>query len=290
MSAARGNAAVGWSAVSHGRRSCVFCGGPANSREHVFKKDFKKKLGITDPLDRAFTQRDGNGVVTRRPDPLFESKVRRVCKQCNNTWMNHLDLHVEHWILDPDDRAAYEGCDPTQFRRWAIKLALMRSLLDTATFVPREYFQDLFQGHDIEDWHVFVGRASFKEYRHAFSHFGVGLDAAARNMTHGLIHASWALGTAVVSAACVRGLNPKTDFFPDFRRYNRMMKEPLVEIPYGAAAMPDVFGHRKLGAFQTEPFFMFYTLEPVSPYAAEMKKTYDMIHALARSYGLPSTT
>jgi hypothetical protein len=164
-----GNTAVGWSDVTQGRRSCLFCGGPANSREHIFKKAFKEKLGITEPLDRAFTQRDGKGVVTTRPDPLFEQKVRRVCRTCNNGWMNHLDLHVEGWIIDPDDRHAFAACDPKEFRRWAIKLALIRSLMDSATAVPRRYFESLFQGDVIEDWRVFVGRASFKEYRHAFS-------------------------------------------------------------------------------------------------------------------------
>jgi hypothetical protein len=41
----------------------------------------------------------------------------------------------------------------------------------------------------------------------------------------------------------------------------------------------DVFAHRKLGAFPTEPFFMFYTEEPVSPIAGEMKKTYELMRA-----------
>jgi hypothetical protein len=267
--------------VSNGRRACVFCGGPANSREHIFKKAFKKKLGVSE-LHRAFAQRNGEGVVTTRPDPLFEQKVRRVCRTCNSGWMNDLDLHVEDWIVDPDDRNAFAACDPEEFRRWAIKLALMRSLMDTATAVPRGHFQRLFQGDDIEDWHVFVGRANFKEFRHAFSHIGVGFDHVTRNMAHGLIHVSWALGTAVVSAVCVQGLNPETHFLPAFRNYNRKMKEPLVEVPYGTAALPDVFAHRKLGAFQTEPFFMFYTAEPVSPIAEQIKKTYEVIRASRR--------
>ena len=118
-----------------------------------------------------------------------------------------------------------------------------------------------------------------------FRHLGVGFDHAIRNMDHGLIHASWALGTAVVSTVCIQGLNPETDFFPAFRNYNRNVKEPLVEIPYGAATLPDVFAHRKLGAFQTEPFFMFYTEEPVSPIAGEMKTTYELMRALASAYG-----
>lgn len=257
----------------------MFCGGPANSVEHIFKKALKKKLGITDPTDRAYKQRDHTGNITTRPDPLFDQKVRRVCRTCNNGWMNDLDLHVEDWIADPDHRNAFETCDPTQFRRWAIKLALMRSLLDSATAVPRAYFESLFKGDDIEDWHVFVGRASFKEYRHACTHLGVGFDHATRNLAYGLIHVSWTLGKAVVSAVSIPGGDPEKHFFPSFRNYNRNVGEPLVEIPYGAVALPDVFAHRLLGAFQTEPFFMFYTPEPVSPIAEEMRKTYELLYA-----------
>lgn len=257
----------------------MFCGGPANSVEHIFKKALKKKLGVTDPTERAFKQRDAAGNVTTRPDPLFDQKVRRVCRACNSGWMNDLDLHVEDWIVNPDDPDAYGACNPAEFRRWAIKLALMRSLLDSATAVPRAYFESVFQGDDIEDWHVFVGRAAFKEYHHACTHFGVGYDHATRNIAYGLVHASWTLGTAVVSAVCIPGGDPEKHFFPAFRNYNRRMGQPLVEIPYGATTLPDVFAHPKLGAFQTEPFFMFFTPEPVSPIADEMRKTYELLRA-----------
>lgn len=266
--------------MSSGRRTCVFCGGPANSVEHIFKRAFKKKLGITSSAGRTFSQTDAKGAVTVRPDPPFNQKVRRVCKPCNNGWMNHLDLHVENWIVNPDDQTAYMACDPARFRRWAIKLALMRSLMDTATGVPRIYYESLYRGDDIEDWHVFVGRSNFKEFRHAFTHVGIGADPATRNMAYGILHASYALGAVVVSAVCIPGGDPEKHFFPSFRIYNRNVGEPLVEIPYGAATLPDVFAHRKLGPFQTEPFFMFFTPEPVSPIANDIKAFYDLLRAM----------
>jgi hypothetical protein len=50
-------------------------------------------------------------------------------------------------------------------------------------------------------------------------------------MSYGILHASWALGKAVVSAVCIPGGDPEKHFFPAFRNYNRNMGEPLVEIP-----------------------------------------------------------
>jgi hypothetical protein len=274
---------VAWSDVSEGRRTCVFCGGPANSVEHIFKQAFKKKLGVSDPVDRAFSKVDATGwpacVSTIRPDPLFEAKVRRVCRKCNSGWMNRLDRDVEAWIVDTDNRNAWQACDPTIFRRWALKLALMRSLLDNATIVPRDYFHRLFNGDDLEEWHIFVGRAHFKEFRHAFVTFGIGWDEMSHSLGYGIIHASWALGAAVVSAVCIHGGGPDREqqFLPSFRNYNRNEGEPLVEIPFGAAALPDVFAHRKLAPFQTRPFFMFFTPEPVSPVAGEMRKAHELV-------------
>src|SRR6478672_5845266 len=102
--------------ASKDRRTCVFCGGPANSVEHIFKRTFKKKLGIADE-PRVYTYEDHGAapISPPRPDPLFEAKVRRVCGDCNSGWMNDLDLSVEGWILDPTDEKAYHDCDPSTF-------------------------------------------------------------------------------------------------------------------------------------------------------------------------------
>jgi hypothetical protein len=269
--------AVASTNMSKGRRTCVFCGDRADSVEHIFKKDFKKKLDITD-YPREYTHTDvRTGVVTTRQDPLFEAKVKRVCRKCNSGWMNRLDLAVERWIVDPADENAYHDCDPKTFRRWAIKLALMRSLLNSATVVPREYFLRLFNGDDLDEWHVFVGRSDFKEWRHNFTNVGIAADRTDGSMGYGILHASWVLGEVVVSAVCIPGGDPETHFFPAFRTYNLNVGEPLVEVPYGAADLPDVFSRRKLLFGQALPFFRFFTPESESPVAREMKKTYDLI-------------
>lgn len=242
---------------------------------------------------RTYTQHNVNGLVTTRPDPLFELKVRRVCRACNSGWMNHLDLHVENWIINPDDQNAYRSCDPALFRRWVIKWSIMRSLIDNPTVVPATDRHRLYKGDDLEEWQIFVGRAHFKEWRHAFAAHGAGFPARGGNPEHyiGFFHVSVALGTAVISATrFLGGLNPTTSFLPDFIKYNRLVGEPLVEIPHGANSLPDIFAHRKLAYGQTEPFFMFFTNAPVSPMAGEMQKAYDdlrlHIAALSGAYDL----
>jgi hypothetical protein len=203
--------------------------------------------------------------------------------------MNRRDLQVEDWIINPDDKNAYTSCDPKEFRRWVLKSALMRSLVDSATVVPRDYFHRLYGGHDLKEWRVLVGRTHFKELRHAFATWGVGWDEMSRSLDYGLIQASWVLGTAIVSAVCIPGGDPEVHFFPAIRNYNRNVGEPLVEIPYGALSLPDVFAHRKLGFGQAEPFVWFFTPDPVSPIAGEMRKAYEDLDLLRGGHDLSST-
>lgn len=257
--------------MSAGKHLCLFCGKRADSKEHIFKRDYRNTLGIAE-VDREFTQTDKDGNITRRPDPIFNAQVHGVCHKCNRNWMNQLDLHVEEWVINPDDRNAYQACDPKEFRRWAIKLALMRSLLDSATAVPKDYFKRLLNGDDPAEWHVFVGRADFREWRHTFSIYGFGSDQATRSMSHGLIHVSWSLGAAVVSTVCVHGGDPAKHFLPDFRIYNTTQGGPLAEVPHGVVSLPDIFTHRKFSHGQTEPFFMFFTDKPASPIAVIMRR------------------
>jgi hypothetical protein len=263
------------------KRTCLFCGARANSVEHIFMQSFRDKLGVSE-LNRAFSQVDGFGARTVRPERLFDAKVKRVCRECNHGWMNRLDLDVEAWIVDPDSLDAWQAIDATTFRRWAIKLALMRSMLDTPGAVPREHFDRLYCGDDVEEWQVFVGRAHFKELRHAFSVWGCK-SAPNGSMKEGILHASWAVGTAVTSTIYIpAGRTPP--FFPAFARHNRSLGKPLVNVPHGAAELPDIFSSPKLAPFQTEPFFMFFTPERVSPIAQQMRKYYESVRPLSGAH------
>jgi hypothetical protein len=260
--------------MSSSRRVCVFCGGRANSVEHIFKRDFKKTLDII-PFEREYSHVDIEGNTTSRPDPLFELKVRRVCRECNSGWMNDLDMHVEPWVVDPDDQAAFHACHPGEFRRWAIKLGLMRSLIDNPRAVPAHDAQALYAGDDIDSWHIYVGRACFKEWRHACSIFGAGWDGTSGSVGFGLIHVSWAVGAAVVSALRMEGEGEGAEhFLTAFVNYNKNLSEPLVEVLPGSVTMPDIFTRQKLLHGQTEPIFLFFSGDPISPVAEEMRRGY----------------
>jgi hypothetical protein len=152
--------------------------------------------------------------------------------------------------------------------------------------VPRDFYTRLHRGDDLKEWHVFVGRAAFKEYRHAFAGVGIGRGPRENGLGYGILHASWALGKAVVSAVCIPGGDPEKHFFPSFRDYNSWVDEPLVEIPFGASELPDVFAHRKLAPFQTEPFFMFFTPADVSPIASQMHEVYDLVRMTNSAHDL----
>ena len=94
---------------------------------------------------REFTKyaMDGSTKLSR-PEPLFELVVKPVCDYCNNGWMNDLDSVVEPWLLEPS--ADDSQCDPAQFRRWAIKVAVLRSYYENPLAPQPEDFSALYNG------------------------------------------------------------------------------------------------------------------------------------------------
>ena len=127
---------------------------------------------------------------------------------------------------------------------------------------------------------MLVGRAHFKEWRHALALLGVR-SAADDTVLEGIVHASWALGTAVVTALRVGGESGES-FFGGFLGYNGELGEPLVEIPPGSEPMPDLASHSKLAYGQTEPIFLAFTPDPASPIADTMERTWARMAAEAR--------
>jgi len=77
-------------------RRCVFCGSPADSREHVFAKRLCKRAGAVrfPVIPGVFTE--GKGTKTRNQHHIEALQVRHVCTNCNNGWMNDL----ESWFED----------------------------------------------------------------------------------------------------------------------------------------------------------------------------------------------
>jgi len=123
------------------------------TREHIFRSSWRDKLDIGPPRgDRDFAKISIKGEIkSTRPEPLFDVTVKWVCDHCNNGWMNSLDSAVEPWIFDPYAEA--NQCDPQQFRRWATKVAVLRSHYEHPVVPQDGDFDALYQGVDIADWH-----------------------------------------------------------------------------------------------------------------------------------------
>jgi hypothetical protein len=266
-------------------RKCVFCGSTPVTAEHIFKRGFRKKLSLPAGNRRLDRQVGLDSPMTTRPDPLFELTVRYVCSKCNNGWMNRLDLAVERWVIDPTD----ETCETTDLRRWAIKIAIMYSLTaQPSTVLPRADYKRLLNGDDLNEWYVFVGQSSFPEWRHGHVGQGIRSDTTGE-MLRGITHASWVVGTSVVSALRPVGA-AELDLLKAFRQYNVVVDAPLVEIPCGADTFSTLSTHRKLRRGEAASFIWFFAAHPVSPVypliKARATRVRDSVAARRRELGL----
>jgi len=117
-------------------RSCVFCGFPANSREHVFAKRLCKRAGVNRlcVIPGLFTQ--GKGTVTRKRHRIEAVQVRHVCSDCNNTWMNDLEgwferrlgfLIESQWPKLAVPMIEELKAERNQLAHWLMKTAVMFS-------------------------------------------------------------------------------------------------------------------------------------------------------------------
>ena len=130
-------------------RCCVFCGSPADSREHVFAKRLCKRASVTHlPVISEFFA-EGEGTVTRPPHLLDGVKVRHVCTDCNNGWMNHLESWFEQrlgCLIEPSwpklSLPMIESLreERAQLAHWLMKTAVMFNLAalqrDRVAFAP----------------------------------------------------------------------------------------------------------------------------------------------------------
>ncbi|MFN3003022.1 hypothetical protein [Mycolicibacterium wolinskyi] len=285
------------------QRRCMFCdrakgdlvdpNDPASqavimTREHIFRSSWKDKI-VVSPLpnnqpmgDREFT-RYGRDFTPKssRPEPLFEVVVKPVCDYCNNGWMNDLDSAVEPWILDP-----YNGeCDPVDLRRWAIKVAVLRSRHEHPRVPQPEDFTSLYSGDDIADWHIFVGRTLYPSHSHTFAGVGPITPAGGRGL--GLTQVSWSLGHVAVVAIRLVGEETGKELFKAFKYHNRSEGIMVAEVSPTAKRIPNLAQLPELTPIKWESIVWYYSTHPLSPIAAGLAEMDDGFRSVLEQHGAP---
>ena len=88
-------------------KGCIFCGGAALTREHVWPAWFLKEHAKTPVV----MERTGSRTVTL-PMATLQLVLRRVCASCNNEWMSRLENAAKPLLSPvirglPDERIYY---------------------------------------------------------------------------------------------------------------------------------------------------------------------------------------
>jgi hypothetical protein len=231
---------------------------PADSRAHI-----------------SFVVERDNSETRQKSETLFSVSVKRVCARCNNEWMNDLDTVVEPWVFDPTDDDNLR--DPKQFRRWAIKVALLRAYYDSPNAVHQSDLKAVFDGDDIPEWHVFIGRTEHPDHRHTYCGWGpVSTDPEIGGRAIGITEVAWTLGYSLVVTIRVEGGDQSWlpgSHFKLFKQYNRTQWVQVLEVLPNAKAMPSVRNAPALPRHEVQRLVWFYTPNSVSPIA-------ESVHAL----------
>ena len=121
-------------------RSCVFCGEPVSSKEHVFPDWLSEVVPGKGPM---LNTRDSGATSWHAAG--FDHQVRQVCKKCNQTWMSDLqgkskDL-VTELILDRRT-SSLSTTEQIRLSTWLYKTGVMIALAypeDSRFVLPQDY-------------------------------------------------------------------------------------------------------------------------------------------------------
>ncbi|MEE2852705.1 MAG: hypothetical protein VX424_08655 [Actinomycetota bacterium] len=272
---------------------CMYCGKTAlMTREHIFRASWRDKIETNEHLtnlpgvDRKYiTYGPDNSKITSKSEDLFSVTLRRVCDDCNNRWMNQLDSVVERWALDPNNDD--NRCDPKEFRRWAIKIALLREAYDNLFIVDSADPPKIFAGEDIPEWHVYIGHTAVPEHRHAMCGIGPVLLGPPGGKPFGITQVSWTLGHSLVTALRIHGTDMISgNCYRNFRQYNRVRGGVVREVKPTDSEMPTVRLVKALSANEIQELVWLYTPHPSSPFADEVRKANEGARTLADQLGV----
>jgi hypothetical protein len=285
----------------------MFCGSSdPMTKEHIYRSSWRKKLDVTLGFSalglsntdtekfREFTRYGLDNVARKsKQEDLFSIIVKRVCAKCNNGWMNDLDELVEPWVFDPSNDDV--RCNPVELRRWAIKLAILRCYYEHPASVEPGDPERIYNGDDIPDWHIFIGRTRFPEHRHSFC--GVGPVVQGEGRLFGITQVTWTLEHSFVTAIRLKTDHPDAvnnkgfqegvaNGFRSFKRHNRLRGIELLEVMPNSTVTPRVSTLPELPRREIQSLAWFYTPNPASPIAEDMRYTQKAIQDLADGVGI----
>ncbi|BEL41027.1 hypothetical protein [Mycobacteroides abscessus] len=262
------------------------------TREHIFPSSWKEKLDVsmfinaTEPLGiREFTRYVGTDFkpISSRPEPLFELVVQPVCDHCNNGWMNDLDMVVLPWLQDP----YAVSIDAAALRRWAIKVAILRCYYENPHVLEPGDLVALYNGEEMTDWHIFVGRTLCPSHSHTFAGAGCLIfPDGGRGV--GLTQVSWSLGRiAVVAIRVVSGSEAGNGFLKHFKSVVRLEGTLVAEVSRkkGVRA-PELGVLPELTPPKWESLVWYFSTNPLSPIASQVGQMEEDFRAVLEERGM----
>lgn len=260
------------------------------TREHLFRESWREKLDCSiypkghPSARRHFRKYNIDGSVEKtKPEVLFQVVVRPVCDYCNSGWLNNLDGKIEPWIFDLYNDSLKP--DPEDFRRWAIKVAVLLSYNESPHIPQPEDIQAVYDGEDIPEWHVFVGHMGHPHHAYTFVGFGPVGPEGGRIM--GVTQASWSLGNLMVTAIRLVGDHEiPANLFTMFRQSNFAESMMLAEIKPGATRMPSVALLPKMNARGYTSWAWYFSTNPRSPISNTIRGLEDGVRLAAKRIGI----
>ena len=135
------------------RSRCLFCGSETGkrSREHVLRKDFKKRFPSAKGLTFTYIRPEGFETV-ERPIGQFDITVNHVCRECNSGWLNDL----ENSVIDTIDGLSTPGIrynispnEMEQLGYWSFVRALIRTHASPHGKAPPDLFERVYRERSV---------------------------------------------------------------------------------------------------------------------------------------------
>jgi hypothetical protein len=146
------------------------------SEQHIFPDRLRRvlprvhgtrQLGAWDHIRRGNKIRDRVETVKHNQGSIAASRIRRVCKTCNNGWLREMEQEcfplIERLIIEPN--TVLQPPDQTKIARVATSMAMVGEWLYpehiTTSQEEREEFREKLAPP--KGWFVFIGRTIFRD-------------------------------------------------------------------------------------------------------------------------------